>query len=123
MDTNIRPIKMKYIHIRRKIKGNPVPCGGVTVAYKTEERYTHDVHTVSLAVCSERDNYCKRTGRDKAVARFLEGTFYTIQTDPDDETIPQILDTLEELFSNHILLDHLDKISMKALKREVHNGF
>ena len=114
---------MKYIHIRRKIKGNPVPCGGVTVAYKTEERYTHDVHTVSLAVCSERDNYCKRTGRDKAVARFLEGTFYTIQTDPDDETIPQILDTLEELFSNHILLDHLDKISMKALKREEHNGF
>lgn len=120
MDTNIKATKMKYIHIRPKDKNKkPLPRGGITIAYHSNNKDYYDEQTISFAVCSEKDNYCKRTGRDKALDRFLKGNTYKFETTPK-HTINDILDCLEEFFENKIYLDFLDKKTMKILKKECH---
>jgi len=121
MDTNIKATNMKYIHIRRRDKyKTPLPTGGLTIAYKTNFNPDYEEQTISFAVCSESDNYCKRTGRDKALDRFLKGHTYKFETTKDNR-INDILDNLEEFFNNQIYLDFLDKKTMKILKKELHH--
>lgn len=66
---------MRFLHVRNKVFNNKVgdyvlaPKGGMTIAYTSNKH----VVTLATAVVSERDCYCKKTGRDLAKVRFEEG--------------------------------------------------
>ena len=51
---------MKFMHIRCYKQGTQLPSarGGVTIAFKKDEK--GDLYKVAYAVCSEKDNYCKK---------------------------------------------------------------
>ncbi len=68
---------VKFLHLRQmewKIthKGQPVHVykqrGGVTVAYRVEKRFIEYAFTV----CSKKDAYCKKIGRDTALSRLMD---------------------------------------------------
>jgi len=109
---------MKYIHLRR-IQKTLLSTGGVTIAYNSIKKGSYTEHTISFAVCSEKDNYCKRTGRDKALDRFVKGHTYKLES-TSNQPIYEILQGIEEFFDNNIYLDYLDKKTMKILKKECH---
>lgn len=59
-----------YIHLRdRDENGRPLTRGGVTIAYIN----LHDVITLAVAVCSQKDNFCRRLGRNIARGRVHSG--------------------------------------------------
>lgn len=74
---------IKYVHIREfNIDGVPLPNGGSTLAFlriaQTEDR--GDMYHVSQALCSHRDNFCKKIGRSVATGRLLCGMYDVVKT-------------------------------------------
>lgn len=68
------PQGVEYIHIRYPSEDDELELsgkGGATIAY----RPTPDNEGVEfgIAICSDRDNYCKRIGRDISLGRLLSG--------------------------------------------------
>lgn len=70
---NVDPNEVKYRHLRTVAvntkTGDVINCynlGGATVAYREL-----DAETIiyAVAICSEKDNYCKKTGRTIATGR------------------------------------------------------
>jgi len=58
---------MKHLkHYRTEDRHGLAPHGGLTAL--TE--FTEDGVQVGVAICSEKDNYCKKTGRELATTRF-----------------------------------------------------
>lgn len=112
---------MKYVHCR--VWNDPTeqtaylttlsPKGGLTLACKLENQKIK----VGIAVCSEKDAYCKRTGRDKALERFLNNKTITIDLDYFD--IDEILEAIQAQNNNKIFLDILTKNTIKKLKKFV----
>jgi len=114
---------MKFMHIRmhRYQPWNsdiPTPHGGVTIAYQKQD---DDKYKVALAVCSEKDNYNKRTGRDEATKHMLDGKFITLQLHNNSAKTTQILQHLEQHFKYHILFRYLNRESMKFIKRAIND--
>ena len=63
---------MKFIHF------HPEPKGGVTIAY---EILTHENgHTLKFAIAqvSNKDCYCKQTGRDVSLNNYIQGKTFSI---------------------------------------------
>lgn len=60
----------KFMHVRNHVgEGDVETKGGVTIAY-TEEAVPEGIRVIfATAVCSSRDNYCRRTGRVIAEGR------------------------------------------------------
>ena len=62
---------MKFFHyIQQKNTGK----GGITIAYQFKENKV----TFSVAQCSDKGTYKKRTGRDVATEKFLNGETITL---------------------------------------------
>ena len=111
---------MKFMHIRCYKQGAQLPSarGGVTIAFKKDEK--GDLYKVAYAVCSEKDNYCKKTGRDEATKHLLENKLIFVEVDESHSICGQIIDTLEAYFDYKVLLDgSFNEKSMKLLKQEL----
>ena len=72
--------KIQYIHVRKKehlwlARGDVIlPQGGYTIAYTMQHFLNEDVTpwwaiTCGIARCSDKDNFCKKTGRDFSAER------------------------------------------------------
>lgn len=65
---------MKFMHIRIMVDGKPATKGGGTICYALM-----DEHVVfSVAVCSVKDNFCRKIGRQVSEGRFNVGQIETI---------------------------------------------
>ena len=106
---------MKYIHLRRYNGTQRLATGGVTIAFTNIQQGESTVHLASFAVCSEKDNYCKKTGRDEALNRYIEGQYITCKVIPEIPIVTQILDTFEEHLS--VKFHRLNKADFKILKK------
>ncbi len=66
---------MRILHVRNvafSVKTGShvaVAKGGMTIAYESNKH----VVTIATAVVSEKDCYCKKTGRELAMQRFADG--------------------------------------------------
>lgn len=103
---------MKYIHIRRRLPDDtPAPTGGLTIAYtKPKDGFVE----ISFAVCSDKDNYCKQTGRDKALDRFIQNNkMYFDET--LCKTVEDIIYTFEDFFD--LSVDLANKQYFKEIKK------
>lgn len=120
---------MKYIHLRifndpalirnnRKVRSFPKAHGGITIAY---QKQNNNEYKVAFAICSEKDNYCKRTGRDEATKHMLNGKTITMHLNNVSSKPLQIIDNLERHYKYKITLDHIGKESMKILKKALHD--
>ena len=111
---------MKFMHIRCYKQGAQLPSarGGVTIAFQKDKK--GDLYKVAYAVCSEKDNYCKKTGRDEATNPLLENKLIFVEVDESHSICGQIIDTLEAYFDYKVLFDgRFDKKAMKLLKQEL----
>ncbi len=108
--------ELKFIHIRR-FKYDPAfvfrdeisPKGGITIGYTKPDRKGY--RKVAVAVCSEKDAYCRKTGREKVIERFKDGKYFTVRVDDYDQpgwVVDDILDAIEERFSYQIRFDELE---------------
>lgn len=112
---------MKYVHCRlwqeptktNNFRSDYYPKGGVTLACELKEQKIK----VGIAICSEKDAYCKRTGRDKALEKFLNNKTITINLDHFD--VGEILLALEAQNNNQIDINYLSKKDIKKLKKFV----
>ncbi len=52
--------------------------GGITIAYEVVETNQGKSLVFSFAQCSKKDYYCKRTGRDRALDKFINGEVVSI---------------------------------------------
>lgn len=59
---------MKFLHFPGR-NGK----GGVTLAYIVQEDSNGKHLEISFAQCSDKDNYCKKTGREVALDRYIKG--------------------------------------------------
>ena len=73
---------IKFVHVREyDNQGEPLPHGGITVAFmRVSTTLGVDTYHVSKALCSVRDNFCKKIGRSIAAGRLLVGTFDKVTT-------------------------------------------
>ena len=71
--------EVKFIHLRNYEEDMATPCpqGGLTVAFVPSN--DNEVW-VGLAKCSERDNFCKHTGRAIAKGRLENGKYHVVKT-------------------------------------------
>lgn len=61
-------MSVKFFHIRNLTPyGDVSNNGGMTVAYQAKDKEI----AYAVAVCSKKDNFCKKTGRDLAFSRLL----------------------------------------------------
>jgi hypothetical protein len=58
---------MKFMHFRYHWDKELEAKGGVTVAYEVKD----NVISMSMAKCHERDNFCRKIGRDIAMGRYM----------------------------------------------------
>lgn len=62
--------EVKFIHLRNfNADGSVATRGGITIAYREERDDNGPVARYAAAYCSERDNYCRSTGRAIAQGR------------------------------------------------------
>jgi hypothetical protein len=54
-------MSIRYLHVRKE----NLQKGGTTVAYEVDD----DTIRFAVAKCSDRDNYCRKTGRSIATGR------------------------------------------------------
>jgi len=52
--------------------------GGITIAYEVAESHQGKTLLLSFAQCSKKDYYCKRTGRDRALDKYIMGDITAI---------------------------------------------
>lgn len=72
--TNLcKETQMKFYH-----HINPNNKGGVTLAYEVAENHQGKTLLISFAQCSKKDYYCKRTGRDRALNKYIDGNITAI---------------------------------------------
>lgn len=73
---------VKFVHIREyDNRGNEYPRGGMTVAFqRVKSEQGKDLYWVSKAMCSARDNFCKKTGRSIAEGRLICGMYDELST-------------------------------------------
>jgi len=57
---------------------NPNNKGGITIAYEIAETNQGKTLLLSFAQCSKKDYYCKRTGRDRALDKYIMGDITSI---------------------------------------------
>jgi hypothetical protein len=66
---------MRILHVRnhefngKTLRSSPTAKGGMTIAYENNKH----IVTIATAVVSEKDCYCKKTGRELAMQRFADG--------------------------------------------------
>lgn len=66
---------MRFLHIRKENDIREMSIkGGITVAYEVDD----DTVEIATARCSDRDNYCRKTGRSIAEGRFRAGKTRTL---------------------------------------------
>lgn len=97
---------IRFLHIRRLttiqvdpannpniMRDVPLVKGGKTIAY-----YVNDgVISYSVARCANKENFCRRTGRNVASGRFAAGQFKTLPLVTEDGVIEQLINVeLEE---------------------------
>lgn len=61
---------LNFLHLRDYTFGGIAARGGATVAWKIDTE--NQVLQYTYSVCSEKDVFCKKTGRDLSTARFSE---------------------------------------------------
>lgn len=89
---------MKFIHLRSGTKG------GYTIAYEkvdSPEQYD-SLYRWSYAQCSNKDNYCKKIGRDIAMGRIMAGQskyFILPNSLPKNSIVTELIN---ELYKYHI---------------------
>ena len=77
---------VKFVHLREMDmeSGCPLPQGGITVAFtlvkEREEPEGTDLYWAARAECSQRDNFCKKTGRSIATGRLRCGQIDEVLT-------------------------------------------
>ena len=64
---------MKFFHYIPQSKK-----GGVTIAHELVEHNEGKTLIFSIAQVSDRDNYCRRTGRDIALDNYIQGRTFSI---------------------------------------------
>lgn len=69
-------MSIRFLHIRRMAGSahGPLGKGGMTVAYEVDD----DTIRFAVAKCSQRDNYCRKTGRAIATGRLNANKDHTI---------------------------------------------
>lgn len=79
MQSNLARYKIHYLHIRDYKDGKLDNRGGVTCGYLLYDDGIdkYDV-CYSFSFCNDRDNYCKKIGRDIVAGRLLSDEYYTI---------------------------------------------
>mgnify|MGYP000999290370 FL=1 len=98
---------MKFIHLRPISPKNKYNAhGGITIAYQPTNP---NEYKVAFALCSNKDNYCKRTGRDKATERFLQNKTLSLPTFNQYPDVGEVLDTIEEHI-NYTLIPNSKKV-------------
>lgn len=87
---------MKFFH------WNPYHKGGVTIAY--ELHTTKQGHYIQMAVaqCSKKDVYCKQTGRDVAIDRFVNNQTFILTVKGSTKAIKRRISNTLAAFANSI---------------------
>jgi hypothetical protein len=81
---------VKFIHLRRIVDADLADVdmhGGATVAFKQNGREV----IYAVARCTDRDNYCRRTGRIIAAGRLLKGQKITAVVLEPEESIYDVV--------------------------------
>ena len=89
--TKIKTLLEGFIHLRSNDNKNDIPFPinlikqNITIAYKLVGGTTASTVSIGVSVCSKKDQFCKKTGRDIASGRmekrpYGKETFSTIDT-------------------------------------------
>lgn len=117
--------EVQYLHLRNRTLTGKAARGGITFAYLVDT--TDRTIKFAFAECSDKDIFCKKTGRDLATQRLVDKQFVSL-TEHDvqnvivDLCVPHIfmdksiaaLVTLEKLsrkFIHWIIRNYIDQLS------------
>lgn len=67
--------------------------GGVTVAYIIQQTEKGKFVEFALAQCSDKDNYCRKTGREVALDRYIKGQIFSIVVKGGKKAIKRRIET------------------------------
>lgn len=97
---------LNFIHLREKgADGRALTHGGVTIAYA---EITDETLAISIAMCNEKDNFCRRIGRSISSGRLAKGIWTkTIPLDPGhDYTNQERYALVRDQFLRPVFSDH-----------------
>lgn len=95
-------MKIFYQHVRYANEDDSISnLGGLTYAFCIDEEHIH----FATSICSEKDNYCKKTGRNTATERltqYMNGNQVLTNMSPEGQ-YPLAYSVPKEVVLNHLL--------------------
>ena len=88
----------------------PSKKGGVTIAHELLEHDQGKTLLISIAQASDKDNYCRRTGRDIALDNYINGRTFRIVVKGSKKSIQRRIEqqlwnfaySIYRMQSNHV---------------------
>jgi len=80
----------------------PSKKGGVTIAHELIEHNQGKTLIIAVAQASDKDNYCRRTGRDVALDNYINGKVFSFVVKGSKKNIQKRIETQLWTFSHSI---------------------
>jgi hypothetical protein len=116
-------LQTKYVHLRyHQLDESIHNMGGVTIAYRIDDANKQVQWT--YVVCSEKDNFCRFTGRHMAEDKFGEGEYYLYNFDLFDVKVflshakRKVYQHFEDAWFRHDLYDALEEMDYQFTTKQ-----